>query len=107
MAATKGQSLFGYPAPAGGKVIDVMPIAGPTTYTPGLGQLFNYTAQYRSVDWVGGGVSVSGLYNVIAKPAAYGQQKVWRLRWILISNGLESGNVDLSGETVQLAVIAS
>jgi len=107
MAATKGKSLFGYPTNAGGKVIDVVPVAGSASYVSGTGQTFAYTAQYRSIDMLIGSVSISGTYRIECQTATYGQQRVWKLRWIVISTGIEAANGNLSAETVQLAVIAS
>jgi hypothetical protein len=101
--------LHGYPASAGGKVICVGIMTGPTSYgiPPGFTPPISYTGQLftdsaaRSIDYLEGSVTRSGTYRVMAgSPQLGGNPNRWIFRWIVIASGVEAAaGTNLSGET--------
>lgn len=99
--------LNGYPATMGGKAAVVGTLTGPTSYANGTGQLFQDSSA-RSIDFVCGGVSLSGTYEIIAQPKSLKNGSTWYFRWTVISSGLEVANTtNLSGESFQFFAVYS
>lgn len=87
----------------GGAVIDH---TGPKSYTTGGQTLTASRYGLRSLDYVGGGISVSGTYVARGKAVGKGNRTTYTLVWFVVSTGAEVGSgVDLSAETVKLFAV--
>jgi hypothetical protein len=128
MASSK--VLDGYPQSWGDKRVSVFYHTGPVLYVPVVvatpvttgDPVTDVEAGLRYIEYLYGGVSDNGQYRVEAIPGGgnpsqaqgAGQggtvgapQRTWRLRWFVVSTGVEAAAVDLSARTVRLMAIGS
>lgn len=113
------KTLDGYPTSWGSNRASVFTVTGPVLYaaytaptTGGQDVQVSGPSGVKTIDFVVGGVSASGLYRaevVHIEASALNGQTLARtklvLKWYVVSTGAEAGAIDLSGETVNLLVI--
>jgi hypothetical protein len=113
--------LYGYPTSHGSTRAAVFSHAGPASYTPLVPQsppavpvddgdvVEAIEAGMTRLDYVSGGVTDDGLYQVLAVPVTNSDVRpgaastTWRLLWIDLATGNQVASaVDLSGSVVRL-----
>lgn len=105
------KALPGYQTVMGNKGVHCLDHNGPASYpapgVPNNGERVT-AAQFglRCIDSIDASVGQDGLHQVVGQPEGLGQNVTWRLRWIVISTGLEVANaVDLSLKSVRLFIV--
>lgn len=98
--------LNGYPASAGGKVIVAGTMTGPASYVTPAGQVFTDSAA-RSIDYLDGGISQSGTYNIRARPQIPGNPHQWSFRWFTLTGAEVTAGTNLSTETFTFFAVYS
>src|SRR5690242_11966900 len=87
----------------GGAVIDH---TGKSSYVQGGDTLTASRYGLRSIDYVGGGLTISGTYEVRGKAIAKGNKTTYKAVWFVVATGAEvAAAVDLSAETVKLFAV--
>jgi len=80
--------------------------AGPASYTTGGQTLTASKYGLRSLDYVGGGLSISGTYEAKGKAVKRGLSTTYKLVWYVVATGAEvTAATNLSAETVRLLAI--
>lgn len=76
---------------------------GSSSYVTGGDTLTGARYGLRSIDYVGGGLSNSGTYEVRGKSTGKGIHTTYKLVWFVVATGAEvAAGVNLSGETVRI-----
>lgn len=86
---------------------------GPTSYTTGgetIGTSNNLTGistqGLSTLDYIGGGGSVSGTYYTIGFPVGTGSRKTYKLMWFVVATGAQvAAAVNLSAEIVRMVLV--
>lgn len=79
---------------------------GPKSYTTGGETLTASRYGLRSLDWVGGGITVSGTYEAKGKTIGTGLRTTYKLVWFVVATGAEvTAATDLSAEKVRLFTV--
>lgn len=118
------RTLFGFPTSWGNKRASVFPHAGPSSYhqvslgSPSGSPVANgdtleaVQAGFKQFDFVMGGITDDGLYEVKCIPLGDSSdpnaacQTTYCLMWFVVATGLEVADlVNLSGSTVRLLAV--
>lgn len=77
--------------------------SGKASYVTGGDTLTASRYGLRSIDYVGGGLSNSGTYEVRGKATGAGAHTTYKLVWFVVATGAEvAAAVDLSAEKVRI-----